>query len=92
VEAVHNLLVVEGVEDRRGITGVLETGNEHLVGKSPEEDASMEHLVVGEVTVEAGNEDQREEIEDLSVEIVEVAVAVVDSFFDACFAYWIRYR
>ena len=52
----------------------------------------MEHLVVEEVMVAAGNADQREEIEDLSVEIVNVAVVVVDSFFDACFAYWLPYR
>lgn len=92
VEVVRNLLVVEGAEGHRGIMEVQETGNENLVAKSLAGDASMEHLVVGEVMVEAGNEDQREEIEDLSVEIVNVVVVVVDSFFGACFAYWLPYR
>lgn len=92
VEAVRNPPVVEGAEGHRGITEVQETGNENLVAKSQAGDASMEHLVAGEAMVEGGNEDQREEIEDLRVEIVIVVVVVVDSFFDACFAYWLPYR
>ena len=92
VEAVRNLLVVVEAEDHQVIMEVQGTGNENLAGKSLEVDASMEHLVVGEVMVEEGNEDRMEEIEDLSVEIVNVVVVVVDSFFDACFAYSRPYR
>jgi len=92
VEAVRNLLVVVGAEGYQGIMEVQETGNENLVEKSLEEDASTEHLVVVEVMAVEGNEDQREGIEDRSVEIVNVVVVVVDSFFDACFAYWLPYR
>ena len=66
--------------------------NENLAEKSLEGDASMEHLVVEEVMVGEGNEDRRGGIEDRSVEIVNVVEGVVDSFFGACFAYWLPCR
>ena len=94
VEVVRILpVVVEAVEEDLPATMEVQgMGNENLVGKTLEEDASMEHLVVGEVMLVAGDEDRREGIEDRSVEIVNVVEVEVDSSFGACFAYWLPCR
>ena len=72
--------LVEEVGDQV-ITVVQGKGNDYLVGRTPEVDASMGHLV------EEGEEgDRKEGNEDQNVEIV--AVEVVEPFFGACFAYF----